>query len=236
RGGNEAKQKARCWHLLWIPPPTEERPSEEEIARKAAIKEKQGQRLRDLAALKKTNRISELETELEGLEFLLKELENVKESEVQAFLSRTSYVSKQEIESAIVRVTQSLRRSKGEPAEVEEKTESSATEKYPLINISDNMLSPEQDVFSKLLHLKKILCSSCFINIMLVFAGYVGDDEATTSMMDSNGWLKTGDLCYIDYDSFLYIVDRLKELIKYKAYQVPPAELEHLLQIPPEIA
>ncbi|KAF9611799.1 hypothetical protein IFM89_035784 [Coptis chinensis] len=144
RGGNEAEQKTRCWQLPWIPPPMEERPSGEEIARKAAIKEKQGQRLRDMAALKKTNRISELETELEGLEFLLKELENVKESEVQAFLSRTGYVSKQEIESAIVRVTQSLRRSKGEPAEVEEKTESSATEKYPLINISDNMLLPEQ--------------------------------------------------------------------------------------------
>ncbi|KAF9601868.1 hypothetical protein IFM89_023787 [Coptis chinensis] len=84
-----------------------------------------------MAALKKTNRISELETELEGLEFLLKELENVKES-------------------------------------------------------------------------------------------YVGDDEATTSTMDSDGWLKTGDLCYIDSNSFLYIVDRLKELIKYKAYQSHP--------------
>ncbi|KAF9601210.1 hypothetical protein IFM89_017395 [Coptis chinensis] len=67
-------------------------------------------------------------------------------------------------------------------------------------------------------------------------AGYVGDDEATTSTMDSDGWLKTGDLCYIDSDGFLYIVDRLKELIKYKAYQVPPAELEHLLQSHPEIA
>ncbi|KAF9620928.1 hypothetical protein IFM89_015325 [Coptis chinensis] len=133
------------------------------------------------------------------LEILLKELENVKESEVQAFLSRTGYVSKQEIESALVRVPQSLRR-------------------------------------SKVTALKKILCSSCFINIMLVFAGYVGDDEATTSTMDSDGWLKTGDLCYIDSDGFLYIVDRLKELIKYKAYQVPPTELEHLLQSHPKIA
>ncbi|KAF9626725.1 hypothetical protein IFM89_038899 [Coptis chinensis] len=59
----------------------------------------------------------------------------------------------QEIESAIVRVTQSLRRSKGEPIEVEEKTESSATEKYPLINISDNMLSPEQVPPAELEHL-----------------------------------------------------------------------------------
>ncbi|KAJ6410354.1 hypothetical protein OIU84_007160 [Salix udensis] len=44
------------------------------------------------------------------------------------------------------------------------------------------------------------------------------------------------DLCYFDSEGFLYIVDRLKELIKYKAYQVPPAELEKLLQSIPEIA
>ncbi|EHA8586329.1 4-coumarate--CoA ligase-like 7 [Cocos nucifera] len=65
--------------------------------------------------------------------------------------------------------------------------------------------------------------------------GYVGDDEANASTFDSDGWLKTGDLCYFDHDGFLYIVERLKELIKYKAYQVPPAELELLLQSLPEI-
>ncbi|XP_058228314.1 4-coumarate--CoA ligase-like 9 [Rhododendron vialii] len=63
-----------------------------------------------------------------------------------------------------------------------------------------------------------------------VMKGYVGDNEATAATLDAEGWLKTGDLCYFDSDGFLYIVDRLKELIKYKAYQVPPAELEHLLQ------
>ncbi|KAI3993863.1 hypothetical protein MKX01_002876 [Papaver californicum] len=70
----------------------------------------------------------------------------------------------------------------------------------------------------------------------IIMSGYVGDNEATASTLDSEGWLKTGDLCYFDTEGFLFVVDRLKELIKYKAYQVPPAELEHLLQSHPEIA
>ncbi|KAJ0972365.1 hypothetical protein J5N97_020324 [Dioscorea zingiberensis] len=68
-----------------------------------------------------------------------------------------------------------------------------------------------------------------------IMKGYIGDDEATISTLDSEGWLKTGDLCYFDQDGFLFIVDRLKELIKYKAYQVPPAELEKILLSHPEI-
>lgn len=68
-----------------------------------------------------------------------------------------------------------------------------------------------------------------------IMKGYAGDDAATAATLDSEGWLKTGDLGYFDSDGFLFIVDRLKELIKYKAYQVPPAELEHLLQSIPEI-
>lgn len=66
--------------------------------------------------------------------------------------------------------------------------------------------------------------------------GYVGDKEATAATFHPDGWLKTGDICYFDSDGFLYIVDRLKELIKYKGYQVPPTELERLLHSHPEIA
>ncbi|KAI9160174.1 hypothetical protein LWI28_005728 [Acer negundo] len=69
-----------------------------------------------------------------------------------------------------------------------------------------------------------------------IMKGYVGDDKATAETLDSEGWLKTGDLCYFDSQGLLFIVSRLKELIKYKAFQVPPAELEHLLLSIPEIA
>ncbi|TYH35839.1 hypothetical protein ES332_D13G221800v1 [Gossypium tomentosum] len=69
-----------------------------------------------------------------------------------------------------------------------------------------------------------------------VMNGYIGDEKATAETMDSEGWLKTRDICDFDPQGFLYIVDRLKELIKYKAYQVPPAEFEHLLHSHPEIS
>lgn len=69
-----------------------------------------------------------------------------------------------------------------------------------------------------------------------IMKGYFSNEEATASTLDSHGWLRTGDLCYIDEDGFIFVVDRLKELIKYKGYQVPPAELEALLLTHPEIS
>jgi acyl-CoA synthetase (AMP-forming)/AMP-acid ligase II len=66
--------------------------------------------------------------------------------------------------------------------------------------------------------------------------GYRHDPAATARTVDADGWLHTGDLCYVDEDGYLYVVDRLKELIKYKGYQVAPAELEHLLQTHPAVA
>lgn len=68
-----------------------------------------------------------------------------------------------------------------------------------------------------------------------VMKGYLGNTEATAATMDSDGWLHTGDVAVRDDDGHFYIVDRLKELIKYKGFQVPPAELEALLITHPAV-
>ncbi len=69
-----------------------------------------------------------------------------------------------------------------------------------------------------------------------VMLGYLNNDEATAATIDADGWLHTGDVGLIDADGHLTIVDRVKELIKYKGFQVPPAELEALLIAHPHIA
>lgn len=68
-----------------------------------------------------------------------------------------------------------------------------------------------------------------------VMQGYLKNPEATSLAIDEEGWLRTGDLCYIDSRGLVYVVDRIKELIKYKAYQVAPAELEEILSTHPDI-
>jgi hypothetical protein len=69
-----------------------------------------------------------------------------------------------------------------------------------------------------------------------VMAGYLGRPDATVETVDADGWLHTGDLGYVDDDGNVFIVDRLKELIKVSAYQVAPAELEALLAGHPAVA
>ncbi|HZT59892.1 MAG TPA: 4-coumarate--CoA ligase family protein [Pyrinomonadaceae bacterium] len=68
-----------------------------------------------------------------------------------------------------------------------------------------------------------------------VMKGYLNRPEATARTIDSEGWLHTGDVGYADEDGCFYIVDRAKELIKYKGFQVPPAELEALLLTHPSV-
>jgi 4-coumarate--CoA ligase len=69
-----------------------------------------------------------------------------------------------------------------------------------------------------------------------VMKGYLNNPAATALTLDDDGWLHTGDIAHIDAGGHVYVVDRLKELIKYKGFQVPPAELEALLLSHPGIA
>jgi 4-coumarate--CoA ligase len=62
-----------------------------------------------------------------------------------------------------------------------------------------------------------------------VFAGYWKNEKATANALTVDGYFKTGDIGYQDEDGNFYITDRIKELIKYKGFQVPPAELEGVL-------
>ena len=66
--------------------------------------------------------------------------------------------------------------------------------------------------------------------------GYLNRPEATAATIDADGWLHTGDIGYCDEEGYFFIVDRLKELIKYKGMQVAPAELEALLLTHPAVA
>jgi acyl-CoA synthetase (AMP-forming)/AMP-acid ligase II len=70
-------------------------------------------------------------------------------------------------------------------------------------------------------------------NVML---GYFGDARSTGEILDPDGYLHTGDVATVSAEGYLTVVDRVKELIKYKGYQVPPAELEALLLTHPDIA
>jgi 4-coumarate--CoA ligase len=68
------------------------------------------------------------------------------------------------------------------------------------------------------------------------FKGYLNKPDATAGTLTSDGWVRTGDIGHFDADGYLYITDRLKELIKVKAFQVAPAELEALLLTNPAVA
>ncbi|NLU70933.1 AMP-binding protein [Streptomyces sp. HNM0574] len=69
-----------------------------------------------------------------------------------------------------------------------------------------------------------------------VMKGYLGRAGETAAMVDEDGWLRTGDVGRVDEDGWLFVVDRVKELIKYKGYQVAPADLEAVLLTHREIA
>jgi acyl-CoA synthetase (AMP-forming)/AMP-acid ligase II len=68
-----------------------------------------------------------------------------------------------------------------------------------------------------------------------VMRGYLHRPEETAQVLDPDGWLRTGDIGHVDDDGYVFIVDRVKELIKYKGMQIAPAELEAVLVSHPAI-
>jgi acyl-CoA synthetase (AMP-forming)/AMP-acid ligase II len=68
-----------------------------------------------------------------------------------------------------------------------------------------------------------------------IMQGYWNQPVATAETLLDDGWMRTGDLGYVDADGYIFLVDRLKELIKYNAFQVAPAELEDILQSHPAV-
>lgn len=70
----------------------------------------------------------------------------------------------------------------------------------------------------------------------LIMKGYVKDMNATNNTIDKDGWLHSGDVGYYDEDGFFFITDRIKELIKFKGFQVSPTELEQIILTHPDVA
>ena len=68
-----------------------------------------------------------------------------------------------------------------------------------------------------------------------VMMGYYNNPDATAETLTEDGWIHTGDIASMDSEGYVWILDRKKELIKYKGFQVPPAELEGLLLQHPDI-
>lgn len=74
-----------------------------------------------------------------------------------------------------------------------------------------------------------------WVKSKIMTKGYYKNPQATKDTIDSEGWLHTGDLAYYDENGEFYIVDRIKEILKYRGYHVSPAEIENLLQTHPNV-
>ncbi|KAJ4952181.1 hypothetical protein NE237_029013 [Protea cynaroides] len=68
-----------------------------------------------------------------------------------------------------------------------------------------------------------------------IMKGYLDNVAATKSTIDKEGWLHTGDIVYFDHDGYIYVLDRLKEMIKFKGFQIAPADLESVLISLPDV-
>lgn len=91
------------------------------------------------------------------------------------------------------------------------------------------MTSPEEDSEGKAKEVPHGTPGELYLRGPNVFLGYWKRPEETAKCLDKDGWFRTGDVGFQDHEGNFYITDRVKELIKYKGFQVPPAELEGVL-------
>ncbi|XP_014275959.1 probable 4-coumarate--CoA ligase 1 [Halyomorpha halys] len=70
----------------------------------------------------------------------------------------------------------------------------------------------------------------------LIMSGYYGNTEATEETFTNDKWLKTGDLAWIDSDGYVYLVDRIKDIIKFLGYQISVTELEQVISEQPGVS
>lgn len=69
----------------------------------------------------------------------------------------------------------------------------------------------------------------------MVMKGYIDNQTATRDAIDNKGWLHSGDIGFYDKDAFFFITDRMKELIKYKGFQISPVEIEQIILAHPNV-
>ncbi|MBV7294870.1 AMP-binding protein [Corynebacterium sp. TAE3-ERU12] len=105
-----------------------------------------------------------------------------------------------------------------------------ANTEYKIVDVSKDDL-PEIDVPSE----GHSEAGELWIRGPQVMLGYINNEEATRQTITEDNWLRTGDMAELDPEGNVYVVDRFKELIKYKGYQVAPAELEDLLLQHPKV-
>ncbi|KAG0479947.1 hypothetical protein HPP92_010805 [Vanilla planifolia] len=101
---------------------------------------------------------------------------------------------------------------------------------FILPNIEVKFIDPESGR-----SLPKNTTGELCVKSQCVMQGYFKNKEETERTVDQDGWLHTGDIGFIDDDGDVFIVDRIKELIKYKGFQVAPAELEAILLAHPSV-
>lgn len=107
---------------------------------------------------------------------------------------------------------------------------------FAVPNTSFKVIDPETGNEVEKVENGRTLAGEMLVKGPNVMLGYLNNQQATDSTLTADGYLHTGDIVEVGPQGEVYVVDRLKELIKYKGYQVPPAELEALLLTHPAIA